>query len=642
MVDSTAAPTTWWDGLDEGGRAIAGNAASPLRVCAGPGTGKTTAMMRRIWRLLDEGVDPRRIFVVTFTRTAARDLVTSLERLGVPGSPQVRASTLHSYCFSVLQRTAVLEVTGRNPRLLMDFEEDFLQEDLKRLPDRRKGDCDRLIRAFEASWARLQSDTPGWPTDPAEREFHHELMAWLHFHNAMLVGELATEMHAYLRANPASPERTAFDHVLVDEYQDLNRANQEIIDLLASTSDITIVGDEDQAIYAGLQYAQPEGIREFPTTHPGTADVPLETCRRCPKRIVAMANSLISHNGRRDERQLVEDPTKPEGTVDIVQWPTMEAEAEGLTRFIRERVAGKDIPLREVLVLAPMRRIGYMIRNRLRVQGVPAVSYFFEEALETRKAQERFTLLNLLVSPEDRVSWRCWLGFGHGELAIRPCARLRAHCAERGLSAPAMIELLRREPTQPHWARHLIARAASLEQELAALEPLRDAALVDALFPEGDPNLTDLRDHALLTLESAAEELNAGQLLSELRTRIIYPEPPPTGDFVRVMSLHKSKGLSADLVVIPGCIEGCIPFIRKGLVGAEALRDLEEQRRLFYVAISRARETLVLSSFATMNAGLAYTMNVRTANRNGNRATVVASRFLGELGTQAPPGRPGV
>jgi ATP-dependent DNA helicase UvrD/PcrA len=632
----------WRAGLDPAALEIATTTATPLRVCAGPGTGKTFSLMRRVWRLLDEGVDPKRIFVVTFTRTAARDLVNSLERLGVEGSSQVRASTLHSYCFSVLQRTAVLEVTGRNPRLLMEFEEEFLKEDLKRPPVRGKRECDRLIKAFEASWARLQSDTPGWPTDPTEREFHRELMDWLRFHQAMLVGELATEMYSYLRSNPASPERTAFDHILVDEFRDLNRANQEIIDLLASTSGITIVGDEDQSIYAGLQYAQPEGIRDFPRMHPGTADAPLDICRRCPKRVVSIANSLISHNGDRDERQLKPNPTNMDGTVEIVQWLTMEDEADGLTRQIQEYLARTKVSLSEVLVLAPRRRIGYLIRSKLRQQGVAAVSYFFEEALEKAKAQERFTLLNLLVHPDDRVSWRSWLGFQHGQRAIRPYARLRKLCTERGLSVPRIMELLCRESVQPSWARHLIERAALLERERAALEPLRDRDLVDALFPEGDPDLGDIRDLASLTLESAPEELNAAQLLDDLRTRIIYPEPPPTDDFVRIMSLHKSKGLSAQLVVIPGCVEGCIPFTLARAVGVEASRNLEEQRRLFYVAITRTSDTLVLSSFLTMDAGMAYSMNVSVANRNGTRARVIASRFLGELGNDAPQPQEGL
>lgn len=619
---------------------IAASLSPALRVAAGPGTGKTFALMRRVARLLEEGVHPYRIFVVTFTRTAAQDLLDSLERLDVPGSLDVRVGTLHRFCFQALSRSAILTTTGRVPRPLMGFEVRFLEEDLKR-PGRGIRVCRALIKGFEAAWARLQHDTPGWPPDDEAQAFHRELKNWLIGHRCMLLGELITEMHGYMRNNPACPERRAFDHVLVDEYQDLNRADQEVIGLFAEAGSLTVIGDEDQAIYSRLRYAQPEGIREFAVTHPGTDDQPLVVCRRCPTTIVSMASCLIAHNALREPRQLEPFLGRPEGNVKILQWETVEDEAAGLADRIQSWLTETGSELRDVLVLAPRRSIGYLIRDNLIRRGVLAHSYFFEEALETERAQERVTLLNLLVNANDRVALRCWLGFGHNSLAAVVYARFRSHYEAEGVDPLTMLQQIRSGAVSFVGSSVLAARHATLEAELARLEELEDEALVDALFPEGDDEVRPVRRIAQLALEVATEPLDARALFNDIRTRIIYPEPPPAGEYVRVMSLHKSKGLTARLVVVAGCVEGWIPSLGVDLTGDEARRDLEEQRRLFYVALTRATDALILSSFRSLPSPLAHRMQVRVQTRQGGRAFVQASRFLAELGPNAPAPRLG-
>lgn len=196
----------WDDGLEGPARRIAELNHTPMRVLAGPGTGKTFALMRRVARLLQDGATANRVLVCTFTRTAARDLEAELARLGVDGVDEVRAGTLHAFCFSLLGRAEVLETTGRVPRPLLRFEERFLLQDLN--GDgfggiRARG---RRLKAFNAAWARLQSETPGWPDDLIDQAFHRELVGWLRFHRAMLIGELVPEALRYLRENPASSQ----------------------------------------------------------------------------------------------------------------------------------------------------------------------------------------------------------------------------------------------------------------------------------------------------------------------------------------------------------------------------------------------------------------------------------------------------
>jgi DNA helicase-2/ATP-dependent DNA helicase PcrA len=207
----------WNDDLSGKALEVAACDKFPLRVIAGPGTGKTFALMRRVARLLEQGQDPRRLLLVTFTRVAARDLERELNSLHVPRADFARKGTLHSFCFSVLNQANVLKITGRVPRPLLNYEERFLLEDLGQHDFGDYYGRKRKLRAFEAAWAREQDQDPGWPDNETDRRFQGVLEEWLRFHRAMLVGELVPVALSYLRNNPACPERLQFDHVLIDQ-----------------------------------------------------------------------------------------------------------------------------------------------------------------------------------------------------------------------------------------------------------------------------------------------------------------------------------------------------------------------------------------------------------------------------------------
>lgn len=621
----------WDDGLVGPARRIAELNHTPMRVLAGPGTGKTFALTRRVARLLQDGATPDRMLVCTFTRTAARDLEGELARLGVDGVDRVQAGTLHAFCFGLLGQAEVLQATGRVPRPLLRFEERFLLEDLN--DDRFGGirDRDRLVQAFNAAWARLQSETPGWPADPVDQAFHRELVRWLRFHQAMLIGELVPKALRYLRENPASAYRGEFEHVLVDEYQDLNRAEQALLDLLAEAGHLIVIGDEDQPIYS-FKFAHPEGIATFDRTHPGTHDERLDECRRCPRLVVEMANELIAKNLYRTPRVLQPLPGNPDGEVLVVQWRTIEEEARGIAEIIRRRIQCGEVEPGRVLVLAPRRHLGYAVRDALNALGVFAHSFFHEEALDEDDAQEAFTLLTLLANPEDRVALRCWCGFGSPSLRSGAWARLRQHCETSGESPRAALERLTSgDLTLPH-TRPLVERFRELQRCLSDLQGLRGQVLVDALFP-GDQQWTALIRSLASRIEG--DEFDAQALREHLRIGITQPELPTDVDYVRVMSLHKSKGLTADLVVVVGCVEGLIPTLTDG-TPTEQAASLEEQRRLFYVAITRTRLTLILSSVTQLPRDLAHRMGARVGRGGPRHANTIASQFLDELGPSRP------
>lgn len=629
---------TWDTDLRGVHREVAADPGRLLHVLAGPGTGKTFAMMRRVARLLEEDVSPDKILVVSFTRTAARDLREQLEQLGPPGACDVRATTLHALCFSILGTQQAFNFTLRTPRPLLSYEIDCLEADLAGQFGGKKK-TNRLLQAYEAAWARLQHDVPGYAPTEAERRFEAALLTWLRFYRAMLIGELVPLTLHFLRANPALNAAPEFDHVLVDEFQDLNKADQSLVHLLTGESSLLVIGDDNQSIYR-FRHANPEGIRTFPEEFPGTVPYTIEQCRRCPPNIVNISNALIAHDPNTSRpTPLQPDRTKPDATIWVVQHATLEEEVSNVTDYVDYYLtANPELNPGRVLILTPRRFIGNAIKDRIIARGYNALSYFQEDVIASLDAAEGFCLLNLLINPADRPAIRAWLGFGAGDCRCRPMQRLKKYCEE---SEGDMIDVLNGLAsgaiTIPHTAP-LIDRWQTLQRRLFELADLEGVALVDALWPQEAAEAIDIRSiAATIALDKSAPE----EILEELRTAITQPELPGSdSDIIQVMSLHKSKGLTRDLVILAGCMAGTLPFIDDKDPPAIQRASLEEQRRLFYVAITRATKVLVISSAASLPIADAFRGGAKVVTRSFTAGVPYArtafTPFLAELGNDAP------
>jgi DNA helicase-2/ATP-dependent DNA helicase PcrA len=502
----------------------------------------------------------------------------------------------------------------------------------------------KQIRAYESAWARLQHDEPGFVQTNEDAAFERALIGWLRFHRATLIGEVIPLLYSYLHSNPAAPERTNYSHILVDEYQDLNRAEQRVIDLLADAADVCVIGDDDQSIYS-FKFAHPEGIREWLDANAGADDLTLAECRRCPTRVVEMANNLIRNNVARPvPRRLQPRPGNGVGDVRILHYREIGAEIVGIATIV-QNIIRAGTPPGEVLVLAQRGVIGTPIYEELMRRGVPAHSYYAEAELDKEEAQRRFAMLKLFVNRDDRVALRWLLGLGSSSWLSGGYARLRAFC-EESVSTPwdALEAILDRRVSIPHTAP-LLRRFAEIRTEILGLEQAGNlAAVVEALFPDGHAGVRDLRARALEALETVEPD-DRGGFLSELTTLIATPEVPSEVAEVRIMSLHKSKGLSAAVTVIAGCVEGLLPKQPDSAL-PQVLQNaqLEEQRRLFYVGITRVKAepeigrpgTLVLSYSAEMPMAQAMGAGIAPAGRRYGTARLLASRFIRELGPSAP------
>jgi DNA helicase-2/ATP-dependent DNA helicase PcrA len=633
----------WDQDLDPNSPAygIASSQARFNRVVAGPGTGKSFALKRRVARLLEEGADPKRILPVTFTNVAAEDLQREMLQIGVPGCQNIRGYTLHSLCMRILSRQSVLDALGRTPRPLNKFEIEPLLYDLsKNFGDKRARN--KRIRAYGAAWARLQHEMPGYAQNPGDVAFENSLLSWLTFHEGMLIGEIIPYVYRYLKDNPAAPERNLYDYVLVDEYQDLNKAEQGVVDLLCAAANLCIVGDDDQSLYS-FKFAHPAGIREFPTTHPITTSHQIIECRRCPTRIVQMANSLIAYNRDREPRQLTPTSQNGPGDIAIMQYQTLEQEAVAIADLIADLVNNQGYAPQEILVLAQRRSVGNPIHDALTGRNIPSKSYYQEGALESHAAQERLAILKLVVNPQDRIALRWLLGFGSGDFRTGAYARIRARCEETGMTPWNLMAALADGNLQIAHTHHLVARFKVIRDEIS------DLGQAD--------NIQGFVGRWLGTQVAAdepfqilARELSAGaetppRLLEALIAAVSLPDIPPDVAEVRIMSLHKSKGLSSPVVIIAGCVEGLLPTAPdREASPAEREAQLEEQRRLFFVGLTRVKAmpgdnrpgVLVLTSGRSMLLADALQEKVRPAKVQYGRAIVHTSRFISELGPAAP------
>jgi superfamily I DNA/RNA helicase len=621
--------------------AIAAAPQSRVRVIAGPGTGKSYAMKRRVAKILELGAAPQKVLAVTFTRVAAEDLHRELQKLGTHGCEELQGRTLHSLAMHILARKHVLQAVGRVPRALNNFEMKAMVSDLAGNNGGKKA-VKKFVQGYTAAWAQTQGDEPGFAKDDDEKTFQTDLLDWMNFHKGMLIGELIPYLVRYLKQNPAAAEHKEFSHLLVDEFQDLNKAEQTAIAYLGTAAEVCIVGDDDQSIYS-FKSAHPEGIREWKTLNPDCADLEMAECHRCPTRVVEMANALIAVNKNRTPRALKPIPEKGPGEVVIVQVPYLQDEAKWIRTKIAELLANGAHPS-EIIILVQRSVAGRDILQALRDAEIPAKSYYDETQLASEEAQVRLALYKLFLNKDDRVALRYLLGHGDENFRRNAYARVRKHC-ENCSDTPweALEKLLGQQLAIPH-TKPLISQFAQLKEDLAPLDAVSGnlQEFIDLLLPEGLLDVAELRELALVQMATldTPEKLLAGMV-----QELTQPDVPMTIEEVRLMSLHKSKGLSSPYVFVAGCVEGILPAgVDPDLPKAQQDAALEEGRRLLYVGITRVKAEPAKNRPGSLFITYPQQMTLKDAKgggvafetQYGGMVNLLPSGFLSELGPAAP------
>jgi len=623
----------------------------PLLVLAGAGTGKTRVVISRIAHLVRLGARPERILAVTFTNKAAREMLARARGLlgrrrrrearadgpAPPAEPEI--STIHSLCVRILRRHA--ERLGYPPRFAIvdrGEQEATARRVLKSLRVAetvlRPGDLlDRVgrwksrgIRPAGAIDAIAGDADDSWTLAAAAyRRYQEALKAAgaVDFDDLLLlVDELFTTAEDARRA-----EAGRFDHLLVDEYQDTSGIQERILTALARDHrSLCVVGDDDQSIYA-WRGAEISHILDFRRRWPEARIVTLEENYRSSPEIIRAANHLIGHNARRHGKSLV--PTAPAG----VPLAIIQAQDEGDEgRLVVKDVAGlleaRQVDAGEAAILV---RTGEQTRGfeqELRRRGIPYELVGSRSFFDRREVKDVMAFLRFMIDPDDDLAL--------GRIANLPPRGISAGVLSGGRAAAAAAGT-------SLWRALLEARAGGgisnaaragigeLERMLAgwAASPSPDgqraaAALDDLLHGVGyrafltreyatEPGEAEARWACVEELAAALSEHEREQrprpaelattvrgfldgLVLEVAADDRFQRDEPRAGVLRLMTLHAAKGLEFDCVWLVGLEEGLLPHHR---ALAEGLQGIDEERRLCYVGVTRARRRLVLAMCLT-------------------------------------------
>lgn len=620
----------------------------PVLVLAGAGTGKTRVLTSRAAHLLEKGAKPEQIMAVTFTNKAAREMRARLSGLvGAKKAKRMSVGTFHAWCVQLLR--AEPEAAGlRKGFTICDASDQLslirgVQRELKAASTLRPGALlgrISLLKNRLVSAERAESDA----SDPFEEyvaraytRYDEQLtrMGCVDFDDLLLRAHQLLVDNAELRAELGAKHT----YVMVDEYQDTNGPQYEIVRrLVEGHGNLCVVGDDDQAIY-GWRGADVTRILDFERDFPGAVVVRLETNYRSTAEILAAANRVIAHNGERHDKSL-HSAIGPGETPRIEACPDEIEEAEFLVRDINRALRLGSKP-GDIAILYRTQQQPRPIELALRQASLPYALVGGLSWFDRKEVRDVLAYVRLLANRDDESSWL--------RVVNRPARGIGKSSVERVLTLSTERGLSLSEAVQAALAEGLLSRAASeglthlhgVLDELGANEPGRELvtrlgklisevdyrAEVDRIY--SDPTEREDRWRAVMEVLDMAENYvsrASKPRLSRFLDRIALatnddptPDDPEHRTAITLMTLHAAKGLEFPIVYLPGVEEALLPHQRAIDEGG-----LEEERRLMYVGITRARRRLIVSCAASRSL-------------YGTRRASMPSRFLYEMADSPPP-----
>jgi DNA helicase-2/ATP-dependent DNA helicase PcrA len=596
------------DGLNPQQREAVLTTDGPVLILAGAGSGKTRVITHRIAHLvLDKGIASDRILAVTFTNKAAEEMRSRVEALLTGQSFGAWVSTFHSLCVRLLRREAEAAGLGRD---FVIYDEDdqmaAVRQALRDLDLSEKLHPPRRvlsrISARKNSGRELGEEGEGFGSAAFAR-IAERYAAILEGAGALDFDDLLLRAVHLLEHNEEVRERyrRRFLYVLVDEYQDTNRAQYELIRHLAGpTGNITVVGDEDQSIYS-WRGADIQNILDFEHDFPGARVLRLEENYRSTQAILDTASGLVAHNRKRKGKTLraVKDTGDP---VSLYQAGDEYQEAA----FVVERIAqhrGRG----RAAVLYRMNAQSRLLEEALMRVGIPYLVVGGVGFYERKEVKDLLSYLRLVASPRDPMAFRRIINVPPRGIGDRTLDFLDALARERGTSLSAALDLVVDEALLPARATQPLARFRELMQTLreemprlsvkGLLERILELSGYAAALAQEDTQESQDRLENLAELLSAAadyEEREESPTVAGFLDRVsLLADADQVRDDAPVvlMTFHAAKGLEFDSVFLVGLEEGLVPHSRS-LTSPEAL---EEERRLCYVGMTRARERLFLT-----------------------------------------------
>jgi DNA helicase-2/ATP-dependent DNA helicase PcrA len=591
-------------------RAAVEHVGGPLLVVAGAGSGKTWTLACRVARLVERGVPPERILLLTFTRRAAREMLGRAERLtrgsglgGVWGGTFHAAANrllrLHGGALGVSSGFTVLDRTDTADLMDLIRGELGVGEGERRFP-RKETLADVYSRTVNARarLADILERTYPWCAEEIDgiRAIFERYLERKRGQDALDYDDLLLYWHALCR-HPAAGLAIGelFDHVLVDEYQDTNALQAEILAALKPDgAGVMVVGDDAQSIYA-FRSATVRNILEFPDLFPGTTIVKLERNYRSTRPILDATNAVIALSEQRHEKTLWtsrEGGETPELLTCIDEPDQADAVADSILEH-RER----GIPLKGQAVLFRAGHHSDLLEVELTRRNVPFVKYGGLKFLESAHVKDALALLRLADNPRDEVSW-----FRILQLLDRVGpAGARRVMAAIGVTGPGdpMTRFRESAIAVPVPARSELDALRAAFRDLAEMRPPAPQVervrrflhpLLRRRYDDAEPRLRDLEQLEQLATGFETRERFVTDLTLDppVSTSDLSGPPLLDEDYVILSTIHSAKGGEWDVVHVIHAADGMIPSD----MATGDPDEIEEERRLFYVALTRAGDTL--------------------------------------------------
>ena len=589
---------------------------TPLLVVAGAGSGKTRTLIHRVAHLINRGVPASRILLLTFTRRASQEMLDRCQRLVGSASQQVQGGTFHGIAhrllrrfgpaaglpadFSILDQSDAADLMGLARAALGYADSQKLPKSAPRFP---RAETVLAIYSRHINTDRPIAELIGqqWPhflswTGDIEKLFGNYVQRKAE-RNLLDYDDLLLSWALLLEQAPTIAEqiRALYEHVLVDEYQDTNPLQSRILRGLCSHGRITVVGDDAQSIYA-FRGATIRNILDFPRQFPGTHIVTLERNYRSVAPILETTNALISRSRERYSKQLWTERTGGEAP-----WLVTVRDEHEQTRFVVDRLLelhDEGIPLREIAVLF---RAGYLsadLEIELANRRIPYEKWGGLKFLEAAHIKDILAFLRVLENPRDEVSWYRLLRLlpGVGDATARAAVELLTAHEWQPMAIGAV-----RAPARARPGLHALSALLDGMRRVNVTSPSEAIRLVRQLY---DPILTATYDDAPPRLADLGqlEVIAAGYADRTTFLAALALEPPANtqdlavggddeSDALILSTAHSAKGKEFDVVFVIWAADGVFPMART----ADKEDEVDEERRLLYVAMTRARDQLYVT-----------------------------------------------
>ncbi len=629
------------DGLNPAQREAVEAVEGPVLILAGAGSGKTRALTHRIAYLIEgKGVDPASVLALTFTNKAAGEMKERVERLLGRSGRGMWVGTFHSVCARILRAEA--EHVGLDRNFAIYDSDDQLTlvrraisalevSDRQYPPAQVRGRISRAKNAMvgPAEFARSAGNIYEQTVAKVYQHYQREIRR----SNALDFDDLIVEPVHLFQEHPEvlARYRERFRFLMIDEYQDTNRPQYLLTKLIADgRRNICCVGDDDQSIYR-FRGADLRNILDFERDYPEAKVIRLEQNYRSTQTILDAGNAVISHNKGRKGKTLWTERTGGEKVV-LFRCANEREEARAILDAVRTLRGTAGRTLRDFALLYRTNAQSRALEDEFRRAAVPYVIVGGLRFYERKEIKDILAYLRVAANPRDGVSLRRVVNVPRRGIGDQSLAKVEDFAfAERITPLEAMgraeeIEGLGAKVRGAMQRFHALVRGLTEEKDQVSIHRLTEAVLEQTGYleavreeegtVEAESRVENVREllSAMEEFSERAEDPSLDAFLREVALVSDVDQWDSRADVVTLMTLHSAKGLEFPVVFIGGLEDGLFPISRM----AENPEDLEEERRLFYVGITRAKERLFLS----------YAMDRR---RYGSSGESHPSRFLGEI-----------